>query len=380
MSSLQISILPPPSQKRVHAYAAIDAPRLPRVRISLPTKPSSSIRLVQVFNGSMQTIVPSEKDVTSTSQTTFQNSCDPNKSKANIKLYATLKTIAQSVEMHKNICEQRNNWNRLLLMNSLDKMMVHLKTAIHGTLLKLTSTLLLIASKGMLLIKNKIQTSKRKATRLFKKLQTVIQTTFTVANPTNEEDVNSAMKKSKFEPRNNDNQMKVLKSQKEKNNGWSPELEKEMRQILEVVKRKETEECGRRGNLALKITKTFAILGPLLAGIAALGSAFSRHGSSWAGILAVVATSLSDSMNALEGMVLEIYKNCGEFLQDAIETTLEEKDFEKRENGELFEKKVARKLGRSVSQLRQLASKFAACHSEGIAIDELYTGSSDSCT
>ncbi|KAI9127641.1 hypothetical protein K1719_000634 [Acacia pycnantha] len=220
--------------------------------------------------------------------------------------------------MHKNIREQRNNWNRLLLMNSLDKMMVHLKTAIHNTLLKLTSTLLLIASKGMLLIKNKIQTSKRKETRLFKKLHTYIQTTLTVANPTNGEDVNSAMRKSKFEPRNNDNQMKVLKSQKEKNNGWSPELEKEMRQILEVVKRKELEECERRGNLALKITKTFAILGPLLAGIAALGFAFVRHGSSWA---------------------------------DAIETTLEEKDFEKRENGELFEKKVARKLGRSISQL-----------------------------
>ncbi|KAK4284345.1 hypothetical protein QN277_001191 [Acacia crassicarpa] len=379
MSSLQISILPPPSQKRVHAYAAIDAPRLPRVRISLPTKPSSSIRLVQVFDGSMQTTVPSEKDVTSTSQTTFQDFCDPNKSKANVQLYATLKTIAQSVEMNKNIRE-RNNRNRLLLMNSLDKMMVHLKTAIHNTLLKLTSTLLLIASKGMLLIKNKIETSKRKATRLFKKLQTVIQTTFTVANPTNGEDVNSAMKKSKFEPRNNDNQMKVLKSQKEKNNGWSPELENEMRQILEVVKRKEIEKYGTRGNLALKITKTFAILGPLLAGIAALGSAFARHGSSWAGVVAVVAASLSDSMDALEGMVLEIYKNCGEFLQDAIEITLEEKDFEKRENGELFEKKVARKLGRSVSQLRQLASKFAARYSEGIAVDELHTGSSDSCT
>ncbi|KAK4284344.1 hypothetical protein QN277_001190 [Acacia crassicarpa] len=371
MSSLQISIVPPPSQKRVHDYAAIDAPRLPRVRISLPTKPSSSIRLVQVFNGSMQTIVPSEKDVTSTSHTTFQDSCDPNKSKANIQLYATLKAIAQRIEMHKNIREQPNNWNRLLLMNSLDKMMVHLKTAIHNTLLKLTSTLLLIASKGMLL--------KRKATRLFKKLHSYIQITFTVANRTNGEDVNSAMRKSKFEPRNNDNQMKVLKSQKEKNNGWSPELEKEMRQILEVVKRKEVEEGERRGNLALKITKTFAILRPLLAGIAALGSAFARHGSSWAGIVAVVAGSLLDSMNALEGMVLEIYKNCGEFLQDAIEATLEEKDFEKRENGELFEKKVARKLGRSVSQLRQLASKFAVCYSEGIAVDELHIRSSDSC-
>jgi hypothetical protein len=43
---------------------------------------------------------------------------------------------------------------------------------------------------------------------------------------------------------------------------------------------------------------------------------------------------------------------------------------EKRENGELFEMKVALKLGRSLSQLKQLARKSASIRMDGIAIDE----------
>jgi len=49
---------------------------------------------------------------------------------------------------------------------------------------------------------------------------------------------------------------------------------------------------------------------------------------------------------------------------------LGEKDLEKRENGELFEMKMALQLGRSVSELRELASKSAACRMEGVDIDE----------
>ncbi|QHO53206.1 hypothetical protein HN873_004705 [Arachis hypogaea] len=47
-----------------------------------------------------------------------------------------------------------------------------------------------------------------------------------------------------------------------------------------------------------------------------------------------------------------------------------ESDLEKRENGELLEMKVAMKLGRSVSQLRELASKSASYQIEGITVDE----------
>ncbi|KAK4284350.1 hypothetical protein QN277_001196 [Acacia crassicarpa] len=405
--------------KRVNA--AINIPKLPSVPFSLPKIPSRTTKkLNQELNGSTYIIIPSEKDA-STSQN-YVDFSNPRKSnKATIQLYALLEAVADRVEMHRNIGEQRNNWNSLLL-NSVNMVtlagaaMVGVTTAIDDSTapmlaLKLSSTLLFSAATGMLLIMNKMQPSQlaeeqRNATRLFKQLQTEIQTTLAIGNPS-EEDVKSAMEKvlaldkayplpllgamlekfpSEFEPavwwpktdKTIDFQKQVARSHKKTNNGWSPELEKEMMQIIEVMKSKDLEDYNRLGNMALKVNKTLAISGPLLTGIAALGSALASHGSSWPGIVAAVAGPLAASINALEhggqvGMVFEMYRNCGGFfklLQETIEATLEEKDCEKRENGELFEKKVAMKLGRSVSQLRQLASKFSACDSEGIGIDE----------
>jgi hypothetical protein len=72
-------------------------------------------------------------------------------------------------------------------------------------------------------------------------------------------------------------------------------------------------------------------------------------------------------------MVFEMYRASGGFfnlLETSIESTLGEKDLEKRENGELFEIKMALQLGRSVSELRKLASKSAAYRIEGVDIDE----------
>jgi hypothetical protein len=72
-------------------------------------------------------------------------------------------------------------------------------------------------------------------------------------------------------------------------------------------------------------------------------------------------------------MVFEMYRNCAGFfrlLQESIEATLEERDLEKRENGELFEMNVALKLGRSLSNLRQLARKSASSRMDGTTIDE----------
>ena len=68
-----------------------------------------------------------------------------------------------------------------------------------------------------------------------------------------------------------------------------------------------------------------------------------------------------------------MYRNCGGFftlLEQTIQATLEEKNLDKRENGEVFEMKVAMKLGRSVSELRRLASKSASCCMKGITVDE----------
>ncbi|XP_054785529.1 probable F-box protein At4g22030 [Prosopis cineraria] len=412
MSSLQISASfcsfssSSSSVKKVNA--AINVPKLPRVHFSHPKMHSTSTtKLVRELHGSIDATVPSQLDVTSTSTQIYD---DPYK--ANIQLHAILEAVSDRIEMHNNMGEQRNNWNTLLL-NSINMMtltattMVGLNTAIDNSALKLSSTLLFTAATGMLLIMNKIQPSQlteeqRNATRLFKQLHNEIQTTLAVGNPT-EEDVKNAMEKvlaldkayplpllgamlekfpSKFEPAVWWPQTKtneVVKSQTKMNiNGWSPELETEMRQIVEVMKRKDVEEYERLGNLVLKFNKTLAVSGPLLTGIAALGSALVSHGSSWPGIVAAMAGSLAASMNALEhggqvGMVFEMYRNCGGFfklLQDTIDTTLEEKDYEKRENGEIFEMKMAMKLGRSVSQLRQLASKSSAYDSEGITLDE----------
>ncbi|MQI72111.1 hypothetical protein EI017_25490, partial [Escherichia coli] len=57
-------------------------------------------------------------------------------------------------------------------------------------------------------------------------------------------------------------------------NGWNEGLEREVKDVLEVVKRKDMEDYERLGNLVLKINKTLAISGPLLTGIAAVGSVF----------------------------------------------------------------------------------------------------------
>ncbi|XP_028793504.1 probable F-box protein At4g22030 [Neltuma alba] len=366
MSSLPFSIVSSSSSfshNRIHAYASNSMPEFARVPIPLPKMltSSSSNLLVQQFNGPIQTTVPSQKDVIFTTSQTFQHySCDPNRSKAMIQLHAILVAVADRIEMHKSIEDQRNIWNCLLL-NSINMMilsasaMVALNTAIHNTALKLTSTVLFTAATGMLIIMNKFQPSQmaqeqRNGTNLFKQLRSYIQAKLTLGNPT-QEDVNSAMERvmalDKAYPSKFEYQMKV------------PELEKEMRENIEVEKRRDMGDdvYERLRNLALVINKTLAILGPLLTGIAALGSAFVSHGSSWPGIVAAMAGSLATSVNALErvgqvGMVYEMYRSFGglfKFLQEIIEATREKKDdSDRKKTTAHHEMKVAMELGRSV--------------------------------
>ena len=150
-----------------------------------------------------------------------------------------------------------------------------------------------------------------------------------------------------------------------------------MRDIIEVVKRKDNKDYARLGNLMLKINKILAISGPLLTGIAAIGSTFVGNGS-WAAIIAVAAGALGSVVNTFDhggqvGMVFEMYRNSAGFfrlLEESIEGTFEEKDLEKRVNGELFEMKVALKFGRSLSHLKELARKSAYSRREGTSIDE----------
>ncbi|XP_039169905.1 probable F-box protein At4g22030 [Eucalyptus grandis] len=148
-----------------------------------------------------------------------------------------------------------------------------------------------------------------------------------------------------------------------------------MRAIVQVLKSKDKKDYLRLGNLALKLNKTLAVLGPLLTGIAA---ATSTYGGSTATTVAAIAGAMAAIINGFEhgaqvGMVVEMYRNNAGFfklMEETIEATLEERDYDKREKAEMFELKVAMKLGRSLSQLRDLARKSMASCLQGTEVDE----------
>ncbi|EEF43840.1 probable F-box protein At4g22030 [Ricinus communis] len=400
------------SSKRINA--AISVPKLPKIRFPVPKAPSRSFVEELILSDAFTNTVPVEKFVTTTTTIDEPFIDSATNSKTTAELYAILEAVADRVEMHKNIGEQRDNWNKLLL-NSIN-MITLTATTMGGVAaaggagvpllaLKLSSALLFTAATGMLLVMNKIQPSQlaeeqRNATRLFKQLYSKIQTTLALHDPT-EIDVKDAMHKvlaldkayplpllgkmiekfpERFEPavwwtKTKDFQRKSTK--KGKNNGWSQDLEIEMREVIEVIKRKDSEDYMKIGNLALKINKILAISGPLLTGIAAAGSAFAGNGS-WAAIVAVTAGALGSTINTFQhagqvGMVVEMYRQCAGFfslLEESIESTLEETDLERREDGEMLELKVALQLGRSLSELRDLANKSSSSRTEGIDIDE----------
>ncbi|CAK7351409.1 unnamed protein product [Dovyalis caffra] len=397
--------------KRINA--AISVPKLQKNHLSVPKNPLKLAEELNLRDGFPSTIplentrVDQYEPINSTTATT-----------ATAKVYAILEAVADRVEMHRNIGEQRDNWNTLLL-NSINMIALTAATmagvaaggAVGAPLLalKLSSTLLFSAATGMLLIMNKIQPSQlaeeqRNATRLFKQLYSQIQATLALRDPT-EIDVKDAMDRvlaldkayplpllgkmiekfpEKFEPavwwpKSNESQSreqpKQVKTQGK--NGWSEDLEEEMREVIEVIKRKDSEDYMRLGNLALKLNKILAVSGPLLTGIAAAGSAFVGHGS-WPAIAAVTAGALACIVNSFEhgaqvGMVVEMYRNSAGFftlLEESMESTIQERNLEKGEDGEMFEMKVAMKLGRSLSQLRDLARKSSTSHVDGSNIDE----------
>ncbi|CAK8531118.1 unnamed protein product [Lathyrus sativus] len=410
-SILQTSVLTScslSSSERV-INAAIHLPKLPS--ISLPPKIQTS-RKQQLDHQHLIQENNNNNNITEILHDQQQQQY----SNATVQLYAVLEAVSDRVEMHQNIGEQRNNWNNLLL-NSIN-MITLTATTMSGVAavmsgagapllaLKLSSALLFSAATGLLLIMNKINPSQlteeqRNATRLFKQLQTQIETTIAIGNPS-EEDVKDAMDKvlaldkafplpllgamlEKY-PENFEHAVwwpsKNGKAQSKKmgkmNNGWNEELEMEMREVVDVIKRKDAEDYNRLGKIALKINKSLAIAGPFLTGIAAIGSTFIGNANPVAAFVPLLAGSLASAINTFQhggqvGMVFEMYRGSAGFfnlLETSIESTLSEKDLEKRENGELYEMKMALKLGRSISNLRELASKSASYRMEGVEIDE----------
>ncbi|XP_042477869.1 probable F-box protein At4g22030 [Macadamia integrifolia] len=404
--------------------ATLQAPKLQPNNLILPRLPARD--LVEELN-----LRSGYNTTTTTTLTESKPSCDTTRdfdvlksnSKVVAELFAVMEAVADRVEMHTNIGEQRNNWNHLLLtsINAITltaATMVGLAATTCGTgapllALKLSSTLLYSAATGMLVVMNKIQPSQlaeeqRNAARLFKQLQREIQTTLAIGTPT-ERDVKDAMNKvlaldrayplpllgtmlDKFpatvEPAVWWPQQPPQKElgggnrEKKRSNGWNAKLEEEMRQIVGVLKRNDTEEYLRLSKLALKVNKALAISGPLLTGLAAVGSALvgsaSQNQAPWAVFMGVAAGALAAIVNTMEhggqvGMVFEMYRsNAGFFrlMEESIGSTLKEREVEKRENGELFEMKVALQLGRSLSELRDLAASSSSFKSYGEKIEE----------
>ncbi|KAG5516447.1 hypothetical protein RHGRI_037233 [Rhododendron griersonianum] len=382
-------------RRKMTVRATINMPRFQNGSPSLPKLITRGLELRSVYENA-KTTTPLEK-----LSPAPINSSDP---MAIAKLYEIMEAVANRVEMHRNIGEQRNNWNTLLLtsINAIT-LTASVMTGIAAmgaggaplVAFKLSSTLLYLAATGMLLVINKIQPSQlaeeqRNAVRLFKKLYEEIHTTIRIGSPTSN-DGEEAMEKvlaldrayplallgvmlEKFPktvepavwwaPLGN-RKAKELRG-RNNGNGWNGELEGEMREIVTVLNRKDKEDYLRLGKKALKLNKILAISGPLLTGLAAFGSAFVGHGS-WAVVLGVVAGALSTVVNTIEhgwqvGMVFEMYRsNAGFFklMQESIESNLKESEVERRENGELFEMKVALQLGRSLSELRDLATSSA---------------------
>ncbi|KAH7861816.1 hypothetical protein Vadar_031252 [Vaccinium darrowii] len=345
-----------------------------------------------------------------------RNEVEPNIEAAE-EIYNIMNLVADRAEMHNNIGIQRDNWNQLLLTSvngmTVTAALMAALTAISGEgksllALKLSSTILYVAATGVLMVMNKIQPSQlaeeqRNASRLFKQLHEQLESEVTLRKPTSN-DVKDATERvlaidrayplpllgamlDKF-PKTVEPAVwwpKEMRNQKEssgsdgkgRRNGWSEELEEEMREVVGVMKRKDSAEYLRLSKLVLKVNKVLALSGPWLTGLAAVGS--TLVGIPWVGCWAmvsgVVCGALATVVNTIEhggqvGMVFEMYRSSAGFfmlMEESIETTLEEREAEERENGELFETEVALKLGRSLAELKNLASlssSFSPSNSE----------------
>ncbi|CAL1412869.1 unnamed protein product [Linum trigynum] len=404
--------------------AAISIPKLP-IRISLPKIPTSSTNQTHLaFHPSDHALRPEithQYPIVITTTSPADEAAAVSSTPVTAELYyAVLESIADRIEMHGNVAVQRDNWNSLLL-SSINMSILAATTmaavspsvsADHSLPLALGSTILFTAATGLLAIMNTIQPSQlaeeqRNAARLFRQLHSKLNGPGK-AQPTKAQ-VEDAVEKvlaidrayplpllgkmipkfpKKFQPavwwpRQTAESSKRRRSAKVRNsnNGWSEELEAEMREVSGALKSKDKEDYERLGSLMLKINKTLAVSGPALSGAAAAASAVGLVGgdnNGWAAAVAVAAGAMATAVNTLEhggqiGMVVEMYRNCAGFfnqLEESIDSTLGESGFEERENGEVFAMKVGLALGRSPAEVRELAGKCAYSRDEGTPLDE----------
>ncbi|KAE9594696.1 hypothetical protein Lal_00043110 [Lupinus albus] len=389
--------------------ATINEPKIQVTKIHKPTRPNRSLvaKLDYLNNCTSATTTTHVKEDPYHSGSI--KSITPNSMEI-VKLHLIKKIVADRLEMHKNVGIQRDNWNHLL-MTSVN--MITLSAATLASVvaigssgapfvaMKVSSTILYIAATGFLVVMNKIQPSQlaeeqRNAARLFKQLHGELKTKLYLGNPS-ENDVSEAMEKvlalDKAYP------LPLLGSMLEKfpqtvepavwwppmkqryrkteegskgNNGWDTKLEKGMKEIMKVLK-KDMGEYLRLSKIVLNLNKILAVSGPLLTGLAALGSAcLGSVNAPWPLMFGVIGGTLASVVNTLEhggqvGMVFELYRTALGFfklMEESIEHNIIEQDHDQRENGELFEIKVALQLGRSVSELRQFSDAVSSLDDE----------------
>ncbi|KAI3800274.1 hypothetical protein L1987_28361 [Smallanthus sonchifolius] len=214
------------------------------------------------------------------------------------KLYVILEAVTDRVEMHKNIGEQRNIWNSLLLTS------INTITLTAATMAAITSSHLPSCIW---------QPQAYRANGLVEKQ------IFSTTSP----------------------------------NGWSVELEEEMREIIRVLEVKDKADYLRLGHKALKLNKLLSVL-YLLTGLGAIGSVFLNFSiPNWAMLVGVMGGAMTSAVNSVQhggqvGVVFEMYRSNAGFFK-MMEETIESNMEERRENGQVFEMRVALQLGRSLS-------------------------------
>ena len=325
------------------------------------------------------------------------------------KLYTLMETAADRAEMHDIIGAQRDGWNHLLL-NSVNSMTLAASISAGLSLgsdvqaLRISSAVLYSAATVILLAINKLQPSQlseeqRNAARLFRRLERKIRTTLALGAPS-PADVDDALNRvlaldkayplslipgmlekfpEKVEPavwwpeQSLRNRSRFVSG---KDNGWSWELENVAADVLKTLKKTDTAEYVTNGAILLKINKVLATSGPALTGLAAAGAALMDSTPALGPVpvfLAVVGGALATVVNTLEhgaqvGMIFEMFRNCAGYyrqLEEEIELNLGEPEFEERENGELFELKLALRLRRNRSDLRRFSYTSRNVNGEG---------------
>ena len=350
------------------------------------------------------------------------------------KLRAVAEAAADRAEMHDIIGRQRDNWNHLLLhsTNSLTlaaSVMAALAPAAPAmAALKASAGLLLATAAVTMAAVNRIQPSQlaeeqRNATRLWRQLERDVRATLELRRddaaaaelthadaqdamdrvlaldaayplpllPGMLEKFPKAVEPARWWPRRRPQQQQPAKSTTTRSrsfgsrrgvststgngNGWSQELEEELRGLLRVLRAKDEHQYLKVGKLVLAVNRGLAVAGPALAGTAAVAAAFIGAGgdgaastSAWASGAAVACGALAACVNTVEhggqlGMLFELLRNCAGFyrkVQEDIEAVLGEADVERRENGEVFRTKVALLLGRDAAELRQFRRMASA--------------------